>query len=90
MTAQELADAGYAHRCLNGGRMHDWAKSLQPDKHPFEYTGSQLLVRFWEWKHRPFTVYLQFPHYMCSLAHITTIEQLEQLYALLRSPEAAA
>ena len=79
ITPEALAAAGYQLFTWNSVIPEYW-KSFSKSGNGFDY---RVGVRFGERKGVPFTMYLVFPHHMHPLRHIVTVEQVEQLVALL-------
>lgn len=81
MTPRELEAHGYQRFSWNHGVIIEYWKSITKNDDDFE---CRIGVRFGEWKDIPFIVWLFFSHQAHPLRHITMIEQVEQLYMLLK------
>lgn len=79
-TPQELEKHNYQRFSWNNGAIVEYWKSI--GKTPDDFN-NRIGVRFGEWKSIPFIVWLFFSPSAYPLRHLTTIEQVEQLYTLL-------
>lgn len=84
MTPEQLRKAGYQE--LDGMIMEFW-KPLNSDRAFREaQLKRRLSVMFGNWSGLPFTVWLIIPNGQIRCKNVQTIEQLEQLYQLMRRP----
>ena len=81
MTPQELEAYGFQRFSWNNGAIIEYWKSIGKNDDDFDF---RIAVRFGERKNTPFIVWLFFPRLGHQLKHISTIEQVEQLYTLLK------
>jgi len=79
-----LEAEGYHRFEWNAGTIIEYWKGLGQDESDFN---TRFSVRFGEWRHRPFVVYITGSSWMMPLPHIKTYDQLEQLYKLLKWQE---
>lgn len=84
MKPSELAAMGYHRFEWNGGDIIEYWKSIGRADNDFQ---SRIGIRFGEWKHLPFLVYLVWPSFMVPLKHIKSYEDLEELYRLVKWQE---
>jgi len=88
ITIEGLEAEKYNRRELNGGIIIEYSKNWCPPR-PGRLSiidAGQLVVRFGERRGEDYTVYLMLPGHGVSLPQIRTMEQLEELFALLKRP----
>lgn len=79
-----LEALGYRRFSWNNGTIIEYWIGIGRDKDDFD---SRIGIRFGEWKHIPFLVWLIYPQVMIPLKHIKSYDDLRELYRLLKWQE---
>jgi len=88
MTPEQLLEAGYQEFNWNNGAIMEYWKPLRGySVTATEQFERRLAVRFGEWKHQAFRVFLLTEVCGIQCQNVQTVEQLEALYRLVAGAE---